>query len=245
MVMSGKGGVGKSTVAVNIACTMADEGFKTGILDIDIHGPNVSKMLGQNKRPVLVEEQIFPAEIMQNLKSISIADFTDVDSPIIWRGPLKANAIKQLVNETVWGTLDFLIIDAPPGTGDEPLTVAQSITGLRSIMVTTPQEISKADVSRALNFLKKLGVGPVGIIENMSYMKCPECGKTIELFHGAAGEDLSARFELPLLARLPFDPKISTLADKGKTISSHMRGSEHERLYRELVSAIQKELVLQ
>ncbi|HAA85910.1 MAG TPA: ATP-binding protein [Kosmotogaceae bacterium] len=245
LVMSGKGGVGKSTVAVNLACALVDEGFKVGVLDIDIHGPNVSKMIGQKKRPMVVEEQILPAEVMPNMKSISIADFTNLDSPIVWRGPLKANAIRQLVNQTSWGQLDFLIVDAPPGTGDEPLTVSQIITGLRSIVVTTPQEVAKVDVIRALNFVQKLGVAPIGLVENMSHMKCPECGKIISLFGGNAGEDLSRSFSIPLLARIPFDPQVAILADEGRTISSYMRGSELEKAYRSLSSRVQEELMSQ
>ncbi|AKI97126.1 Mrp/NBP35 family ATP-binding protein [Kosmotoga pacifica] len=238
LVMSGKGGVGKSTVATNLATALADEGYKTGILDIDLHGPNIVKMLGLKKKPVMVEEQIIPPEVFPNLKVISMASFLEEDRPVIWRGPLKTSAIYQFLGDVAWGELDFLIIDAPPGTGDESLTIMQTLPDVRPLMVTTPQEVAALDVKRALTFAKSLNKKTLGIVENMSYLKCPKCGEEIKLFGEGAGERLSRESSVPLLAKIPFDPQVVSNADSGKTIITHMRNSELEQAYRALVKNI-------
>ncbi|RLL87136.1 Mrp/NBP35 family ATP-binding protein [Mesotoga sp.] len=238
LVMSGKGGVGKSTVAVNLALALADEGFRTGLMDIDLHGPNVARMVGLKKQPEVIENQIFPPEVLPNLKVISISSFVEDDAPVVWRGPMKTTAIYQFLGDVAWGELDFLIIDSPPGTGDEPLTALQTLSDIMALVVTTPQAVAVQDVKRAINLVKTMHRTPLGIVENMSYMKCPNCGEVIKLFGEGGGKDLENLFDIPLLGSLPFDPALVGFSDIGKSIVTHMRGSELEAAYRETVKEI-------
>jgi len=218
MVMSGKGGVGKSSVAVTLALSLARRGFAVGLMDVDLHGPDVYRMLGLGEPLDLVQAQYnLPADLYHNLKVISIeAMMKDRDAAVIWRGPIKHKIIRQFLTEIVWGPLDFLVIDAPPGTGDEPLTVAHTIPEAQAIIVTTPQEISLADVRKSINFCRKVGMPILGVVENMSHLICPDCGKSIPLFTSGGGSRGVQSLEQALLGSLPFDPQIVEAADAGR-----------------------------
>ena len=240
LVLSGKGGVGKSTVAVNLAYGLSLQNYKTGLLDIDIHGPDVSKMLGiERERLKAIDNEIEPVSVNENLKVVSMSFLLEsADTPVIWRGPLKMKAISQFLGDTRWGELDFLVIDAPPGTGDEPLSVCQLIPDITgSVIVTTPQEVALLDVRKTIKFSQQLGVKILGVIENMSYLICPACGFKILLFGEGGGEKLKREFKIELLGRIPFIPEISKNADSGKTA---FFSEETEKFFREIVDKIVK-----
>lgn len=217
VVMSGKGGVGKTTVAANLATGLAERGFRVGLLDADLHGPNVPKMLGIEGAPLVTGERgIEPVVARGNLKVISMAQLLgEPDAAVIWRGPVKIGVIRQFLGEVDWGDLDFLIIDLPPGTGDEPLTVAQLIPGARAVIVTTPQDVALMDSRRSVTFARKLGMNVLGIIENMADLDCPHCGGHIELFGTGGGERAAAELGVPFLGRLPVEPHIVRSGDSG------------------------------
>jgi Mrp family chromosome partitioning ATPase len=217
IVMSGKGGVGKTSTSVNLAVALADKGFTVGIMDVDLHGPDVPRMLGLRGILELNRNQkLDPAKFSENLKVVSIESLTpSKDNAIIWRGPIKYSAIQQFIANVEWGQIDFLIIDSPPGTGDEPLTVAQTITDARAIIVTTPQEISLADVRKSISFCRTVRMEVLGIIENMSGFACPHCGEMIELFGKGGGEKTAGEFGLSFLGRIPFDPNVVICGDSG------------------------------
>lgn len=219
LVNSGKGGVGKTTVSVNIALALAERGYSVGILDTDIHGPNVAKMLGaQGEKMYSSDEQtIEPYEISKNLKAVSLAFAgNDDDTPIIWRGPLKISVIKQFLADVNWGPLDYLIIDSPPGTGDEPLTVCQLIPELTgSIVVTTPQQVAILDSRKSINFARQIKIALLGVIENMSGFVCPHCGQTVNIFGSGGGEEAAREMDAPFLGRIPIDPALMDAEDNG------------------------------
>ena len=217
LVMSGKGGVGKTSTSVNLAIALADIGYNVGIIDVDLHGPDVPRMLGLEGTPqVNKNNKLDPISYSKTLRAISIESFTpNKDDAIIWRGPLKFSAIKQFIGEIDWGNLDFLIIDAPPGTGDEPLTVAQTITDAKAIIVTTPQEVALADVRKSINFCKTVKMEIFGLIENMSGLSCPHCGEMIELFGSGGGEKTADQMGVRFLGKIPFDPKMVACGDSG------------------------------
>ncbi|MGQ9687537.1 MAG: iron-sulfur cluster carrier protein MrpORP [Desulfobaccales bacterium] len=218
LVMSGKGGVGKSSVAVGLALALARLGHKVGLMDVDIHGPNVLRMLGLKEPFDLSSAQfLMPPELSNNFKVISIeAVMRDRDIAIIWRGPLKHQLIRQFLSEVQWGFLDYLIIDAPPGTGDEPMSVAQTIPEAKALIVTTPQEISLADVRKSINFCQKINLEILGLVENMSGYRCPHCGNDLPLFRKGGGEKTARTFNVPFLGSLPFDPEVVEAADQGR-----------------------------
>ncbi len=221
LVMSGKGGVGKSTVSVNLAAAMAAAGKKTGLLDIDLHGPNVARMLGiAGQRLGSDGEDIIPYEVSANLSVCSMALLgADPSTAIIWRGPRKTSAIREMLGGVKWGTLDYLFLDSPPGTGDESLTAAQSIPGLTgAVLVTTPQEVALDDARRSAAFAHSLAVKILGVVENMSGFVCPGCGLETPVFSSGGGEKLAAELGAAFLGRLPLDPKAVMMADAGRTL---------------------------
>ncbi|ANQ53676.1 MULTISPECIES: Mrp/NBP35 family ATP-binding protein [unclassified Thermosipho (in: thermotogales)] len=237
-VLSGKGGVGKTTVAVNISTALAESGYKVGLLDLDMHGPNIVRMLGE-KNPSVDGEEIVPAEILPNLKALSIGMLVESGKAVIWRGPLKHSAIKQFLGDTKWGELDFLIFDLPPGTGDEALSLFQTLPDLDGVvMVTTPQKVALDDVRRAIDFVHSMNKKLIGIVENMSYVKCPKCGEKIEIFGSGGGNIIAKEYNVELLGQIPLDPKAAQLADEGKPITLYMRETEVEEAFRKIVEKI-------
>ena len=242
IVMSGKGGVGKSTVAVNLASALALRGNKVGLLDVDLHGPSIPQMLHLNEvRAVGDENAISPIEI-GNLKVMSVgALLENADEPIIWRGPMKIGVIKQLLSEVEWGDLDYLVVDCPPGTGDEPLSVCQMVgENSGAVVVTTPQQVAAADVAKSLNFCKQLNLVVWGLIENMSSFICPHCGEVTEIFSNGGGEALAKRFEVPFAGKLPIDPQICLNGDSGRPFTESCRESASAKAFQAAVDNILK-----
>jgi Mrp family chromosome partitioning ATPase len=217
IVLSGKGGVGKTSVSVNLAIALADKGFNVGIMDVDLHGPDVPRMLGlKGMLDMDANQKLRPMEYSHNLKAVSIESLiAGKDEAIIWRGPLKYSAIRQFISEVEWGELDYLIIDSPPGTGDEPLTVAQTISDAKAIIVTTPQEVSLADVRKSISFCNVVKMEMLGLIENMSGFTCPHCQEMVELFGSGGGEKTAEAAGIPFLGKIPFDPNIVACGDSG------------------------------
>ncbi|MDD3642845.1 MAG: iron-sulfur cluster carrier protein MrpORP [Candidatus Krumholzibacteria bacterium] len=219
LVLSGKGGVGKSTVAVNLAVALAAAGRRVGLLDVDIHGPSVPKMLGIEAMPLHgTGHSISPLQIGDNLFVMSIGLLLrSGDEAVIWRGPMKMGVIKQFLADVEWGELDYLVIDSPPGTGDEPLSVAQLIPDADgAVVVTTPQDVALADVRRCITFCRQLNLPVIGVVENMSGFVCPHCGKTTDLFKRGGGEAMAAEMGVPFLGRVPFEPEVVRAADGGE-----------------------------
>ena len=244
LVMSGKGGVGKSSVAVSLALSLARAGHKVGLMDVDIHGPNVLRMLGLKEPFDLASAQfIMPPELFHNLKVISVeAVMRDREIAVIWRGPLKHQLIRQFLTEVQWGFLDYLIIDAPPGTGDEPMSVAQTIPEAKAVIITTPQEISLADVRKSINFCQKINLEILGIVENMSGYHCPHCGQDLPLFRKGGGQRTAQAFNVPFLGSLPFDPQVVEAADQGQLVNLDEEKSPFFEALRPLVNYLAKVL---
>ncbi|MEE4264520.1 MAG: Mrp/NBP35 family ATP-binding protein [Desulfobacteraceae bacterium] len=242
LVMSGKGGVGKTSTSVNLSIALANKGFKVGIMDVDLHGPDVPRMLGLQGAPeVNQNKKLNPLRYSDNLKAISIECLTpNKDDAIIWRGPLKFSAIKQFIGEVEWGNLDFLIIDSPPGTGDEPLTVAQTISDAKAVIVTTPQEVALADVRKSINFCKTVKMGIFGLLENMSGFSCPHCSEIIELFGSGGGEKTAAQMGIPFLGKIPFDPKMVTCGDSGACYQDVHAESEVTKAFGRVAESLAK-----
>ncbi len=217
IVMSGKGGVGKSSTSVNLAVALADQGFQVGLMDVDLHGPDIPRMLGiKGMLGVTENQKLSPMKYSDNLKVVSIESLmSGKDDAIIWRGPVKYSAIKQFIGDVDWGELDYLIIDSPPGTGDEPLTIAQTISDAKAIIVTTPQEVSLADVRKSISFCKTVKMDIFGLIENMSGYACPHCGEHIDLFGSGGGEKTAAAAGILFLGKIPFDQKVVVCGDTG------------------------------
>jgi ATP-binding protein involved in chromosome partitioning len=219
LVLSGKGGVGKTTVAVNLATALSSHGYHTGLLDLDIHGPDVAKMLGLEGH--LLEsfgKKIVPVQVTGNLSAVSMAFLLpETSTPVIWRGPMKMTVIRQFLEDVEWGPLDFLVVDLPPGTGDEALSIIQLAPHIRgAVVVTTPQEVSILDISKAVRFAEKMDVPVLGIIENMSGMICPHCGEEIQLFGKGGGEKAAKDLGVPFLGAIPLDPDIVKASDEGR-----------------------------
>ncbi|MFA5613190.1 MAG: Mrp/NBP35 family ATP-binding protein [Methanoculleus sp.] len=220
LVLSGKGGVGKSTVAANLAMALADHGYQTGLLDLDIHGPNIPKMLGLEGTKLTSPEgtMIEPIYVIPSLGVISMAFLLpDKSTPIIWRGPMKMQVIREFLENVEWGDLDYLVVDLPPGTGDEALSIAQIAPNIAgAVVVTTPQDVAILDSSKAVKFVEQMGLKVLGIIENMSGMVCPHCGEEVDLFGQGGGKKAAGDLGVPYLGRIPLDPDMRKAGDEGR-----------------------------
>jgi Mrp family chromosome partitioning ATPase/predicted Fe-Mo cluster-binding NifX family protein len=219
LVMSGKGGVGKSSVAAYLSVALAKRGYRVGLMDVDLHGPSIPRMLGLkgNIGPGISEGKAHPIKYIPNMEVISIEPLMgeNKDSATIWRGPLKIGVIRQFIADIDWSDLDYMIIDSPPGTGDEPLTIAQTIPDAKAVIVTTPQEISLADVRKSINFCRQVKMTILGLVENMSGLKCPHCGEMIDIFKTRGGEFTAKKEGLNLLGSLPFELEVVSKGDTG------------------------------
>jgi len=242
VVLSGKGGVGKTSTSVNLAIALAKNGFNVGIMDVDLHGPDVPRMLGlKGMLGLSKSNKLDPMSYLDNLKVVSIESLiASKDDAVIWRGPLKYSAIRQFIGEVEWGDLDFLIIDSPPGTGDEPLTVAQTISDARAIIVTTPQEVALADVRKSINFCKTVKMEIFGLIENMSGFTCPHCNKMVELFGTGGGEKTARDTGIQFLGRIPFDPNFVSCGDNGISFQEKYKDSQVTKVFAEIAEKISK-----
>jgi len=220
LILSGKGGVGKSTVAANLALAFSNHGYQTGLLDLDIHGPDIPKMLGIEEAHLTSYDQkhIEPVQVTGTLGVISMAFLLpEKTTPVIWRGPMKMGAIRQFLEDVNWGDLDYMVVDLPPGTGDEALTIAQLAPNIAGVVVvTTPQEVAILDISKAVRFVQQIGLPVIGIVENMSGLVCPHCGESIDLFGSGGGERAAKDLGVPFLGSIPLDPEMRKAADEGR-----------------------------
>ena len=219
LVMSGKGGVGKTTVTVNLANALLKQGYSVGILDTDLHGPNVAKMLGCENMELLQSKngEILPVSPRKGLKVVSLSfALSDPDQAVVFRGPMKLSVIKQFLSDVDWGLLDYLLIDSPPGTGDEQLAVCQSIPAMAGcIIVTTPQQVAILDAKKSVSFAQQLNMRIIGVVENMSYLICPDCKKEIPIFGKDGGKELCQQYSLPLIGQIPMEPDLQQGEDNG------------------------------
>jgi Mrp family chromosome partitioning ATPase len=240
VVLSGKGGVGKSTVAVNLAVALMMAGRRVGLLDVDIHGPSIPTMLGLEHYPIGGSEgEIAPADV-DGLKVISIGLFLpSQDDAVIWRGPLKMGAIKQFLKDVAWGDLDFLIIDSPPGTGDEPLSVCQLIGRLDgAVIVTTPQRVAAVDVRKSITFCRQLHLPVLGVVENMSGFACPKCGEVTHIFRSGGGKHIAGDMQVHFLGAIPIDPQIVEACDSGQAFVRRYSESPTAAVMRTIIQPI-------
>jgi ATP-binding protein involved in chromosome partitioning len=240
-VSAGKGGVGKTTVSVNVALALSQAGARVGLLDSDIYGPNVPIMLGLHDQPRSIGERIQPLEA-HGLKVMSLGTILKPDQAVVWRGPMIGGAIRQFLYDVDWGDLDYLVIDLPPGTGDAQLTLAQSIPLTGSVIVTTPQDVSVADVSRGVQMFRQLKVPVLGVIENMSGYVCAHCGERTEIFGTGGGSEVAQRFEIPLLGQVPLDLSIRVGGGQGQPLMAALPDSPVAEVFRAVASHIAAEV---
>jgi ATP-binding protein involved in chromosome partitioning len=245
MVMSGKGGVGKSTVAVNLALSLAAQGKRVGLVDVDIHGPSIPTMLNLTNVTVMqAADGIQPLILgdLYNLEVMSVGFLLEHDDdPVIWRGPLKNSLIEQFLNDVAWGPLDYLFIDCPPGTGDEPLSVAQQLKEkAEAILVTTPQQVAVSDVARSVNFCRQMKMPLIGVIENMASFICPNCNTVTDIFRTGGGKSLAERYKIPLLGSIPIDPSFGVTADAGYPFVVRYNDSPIAMKYKEIVNKLEQ-----
>ncbi|MFQ5949515.1 MAG: Mrp/NBP35 family ATP-binding protein [Nitrospiria bacterium] len=234
-VSSGKGGVGKSTVSVNLAVALAQTGVRVGLLDADIYGPNIPMMMGIKTPPTPQGEKISPAE-NHGVRFISMAFFVPEDTPMIWRGPMVHGAIQQLLRDVTWGDLDYLLVDLPPGTGDAQLSIAQLVPLTGAVIVTTPQEVALLDSKKGLAMFKKVNVPVLGIVENMSYFECPHCREKTEIFSRGGGQAAAEKLGVPFLGEVPIDPAIREGGDKGVPIAVADPASVQTKAFEEITN---------
>ena len=243
IVMSGKGGVGKSTVSSLLALILSARGKKVGLMDVDLHGPSIPNMIKiDGGLKILESNEVEPFQYSENLEIVSMGMLMqDQDAAVIWRGPLKISAIRQFISDLTWGDLDYLIVDSPPGTGDEPLTVAQNIPDAEALIVTTPQEVSLADVRKSITFCQQVEMEILGVVENMSSLLCPHCGEQIDLFGSGGGRKLASRMNVPLLGEVPVDPEVVSFSDK-KDLAGilNRKDSIIYRAYEKIIDKIEK-----
>ena len=243
IVLSGKGGVGKSTVSANLAFALSEKGFTVGLLDSDFHGPSIPKILGiEDKKPTPTASGFNPVSVSPRLKVMSIGFLLqDNDSPIIWRGPLKMGAAKQFIGDVNWGNLDYLIVDLPPGTGDEPLSIAQLIPNSDgAVIVTTPQDVALVSVRKSINFVKKMNLPVIGIIENMSGFTCPHCKKSVDIFKTGGGFKASMDLQVSFLGKIPIDPNIVLTGDTGEPYLIKNASTEAGKAFVNIVEKIEQ-----
>ncbi|MFO7754276.1 MAG: Mrp/NBP35 family ATP-binding protein [Desulfobacteraceae bacterium] len=244
VVLSGKGGVGKSSVSVNLAACLAAKGFKTGLMDVDLHGPSIGHMLGMNDLLDMSENQmLLPKRVSENFTAVSIQGLMqDRDQAVIWRGPAKTGMIQQFVGSVEWGDLDFLIIDAPPGTGDEPISVVQTIKDAKGIIVTTPQEVALADIRKSISFCNTVKMDIVGIIENMSSYRCPHCNEPVDLFKTGGGKATAEKSGVNFLGAIPFDTEVVRSGDSGEPLMLNKSDSQFAEAFNTIVDNITSRL---
>lgn len=236
-ISSGKGGVGKSTVAVNLAVALSLNGAKVGLLDADIYGPNIPMMMGVEKTPEQQDGKITPAE-SHGVKLISMGFFVPEDTAVVWRGPMVHTAIQQLFRDVLWGELDYLLIDLPPGTGDAQLTLTQLVSLSGAVTVTTPQEVALHDVRKGMTMFQKVNVPLLGIVENMSFYVCGHCGERTEIFSHGGGERAAEKLGIPFLGRIPIDPAIRIGGDTGNPIVIATPDSPQAKAFREIAAKL-------
>lgn len=241
MVMSGKGGVGKSSIAANIAVGLSLKGRQVGLMDIDIHGPSIPRIIGLEGSPLKQsEEGLMPVEYSNNLKVMSLGFLIrDRKDAVIWRAPLKHSLIRQFLTDVRWGELDYLIVDCPPGTGDELISIAQLLEGADgAVIVTTPQDVAINDVRKSISFCCHVQLPVIGVIENMSGFICPHCGVATDIFKTGGGEKMASEMGVPFLGRIPIDPKIVEQSDSGKPFLQYFPGSETARAFESIISPL-------